>query len=126
MMRLWWALGFLLVGLAVYVCLVPGPDIPSSFEMNDKVAHLIGHGLLAGYFSGLVPRRSWWKIFVFLLLLGGAIEMGQHSMHVGREADARDLIANSCGALLGLALGWLGFARWPQWVDRLLGRRVAS
>jgi VanZ family protein len=126
MMRWWWGLGCLLVGSAVLVCLMPGEDIPGAFEMNDKLSHVIGHGAMAAYFSGLVPRRSWWKIFVLLLLLGGAIELAQHSMHVGREGDARDLVANSCGAVLGLALGWLGLARWPQWAGRLLGRQVAS
>jgi VanZ family protein len=125
MMRWWWGLGCLLVGSAVLVCLMPSQDV-AGLEMNDKLSHVIGHGAMAAYFSGLVPRRSWWKIFVFLLLLGGAIELAQHSMHVGREGDARDLVANSCGAVLGLALGWLGLARWPQWADRLLGRRVAS
>jgi VanZ family protein len=125
MMRWWWGLGCLLVGSAVLVCLVPGQDV-QGLEINDKLSHLIGHGAMAAYFSGLVPRRSWWKIFVFLLLLGGAIELAQYSMQVGREGDVRDLVANSCGAVLGLALGWLGLARWPQWAERLLGHRVAS
>jgi VanZ family protein len=125
-MTLWWRLGFLLVGVAVLVCLVPGHDIPGSFELNDKLSHLIGHGAMAAYFSGLVQRRSWWKIFLFLLVLGAAIELAQHSMHLGRDGDARDMVANSCGAFLGLVLGWLGLSRWPQWADRLLGRRVAS
>jgi VanZ family protein len=124
MMRMWWGLGVLLVGAAVLICLVPGQDIPGSFELNDKLSHLVGHGAMAAYFTGLVARRSWWKIFVSLLLLGAAIELAQHYMHVGRQGDARDVVANSCGAVLGLVLGWLGLSRWPQWADRLLGRRV--
>jgi VanZ family protein len=126
MMRLWWTLGFLLVGLAVLVCLLPGHEIPRSFEFNDKVSHVLGHAGLAAYFSGLVPRRSWWKVFVFLLVFGAAVEVAQFHMQLGREGDPRDMIANSCGAVLGLALGWLGLARWPQWADRLLGRQIAS
>jgi VanZ family protein len=124
MMRMWWGLGVLLVGAAVLICLVPGQDIPGSFELNDKLSHLVGHGAMAAYFTGLVARRSWWKIFVLLLLLGAAIELAQYYMHVGRQGDARDVVANSCGAVLGLVLGWLGLSRWPQWADRLLGRRV--
>ena len=126
MMRLWWALGFLLVGLAVLVCLLPGHEIPHNLELNDKFSHVLGHAALATYFSGLVARRSWWKVFVFLLVFGAAVEVAQHYMQLGRQGDARDLIANSCGAVLGLALGRLGLERWPQWADRLLGRRVAS
>jgi VanZ family protein len=124
MTRIWWGLGVLLVGAAVLICLVPGQDMPRSFELNDKLSHLVGHGAMAAYFSGLVARGSWWKIFVFLLLLGGAIELAQYSMQVGRQGDMRDVVANSCGALLGLVLGWLGLSRWPQWAERLLGRRV--
>ena len=78
--------------------------MPTAFESNDKVSHLVGHGTLALYFAGLVPRRGWWKIFVFLLLFGIAIEFAQYYMHVGREGDPRDVIANSLGAALGLLL----------------------
>lgn len=123
--RVWWALGAFIVLVAVTVCLVPGNELPASFEGNDKASHLIGHGLLALYFSGLVVRRSWWKIFVFLLLLGTAIEFAQYFMHAGREGDPRDVVANSLGALLGLTAGWLGGARWPELASRLLGRRTA-
>jgi len=123
--RAWWALGVVIVALAIYICLVPGRELPAAFEWNDKSSHLVGHGLMALYFSGLVARRSWWKIFLFLLLLGTAIEFAQYSMHAGREGDPRDVVANSLGALLGLAVGWLGGARWPEFAAWLLGRRTA-
>lgn len=124
--RLWWVLGVIIVVLAIVVCLVPGRELPAVFEWNDKASHLVGHGLLALYFSGLVVRRSWWKIFLFLLLLGVAIEFAQYFMHGGREGDPRDVVANSLGALLGLAIGWLGGARWPEFAASILGRRVAE
>src|SRR4051812_4068933 len=100
--RLWWGLGGALVAAAIVLCLLPGHEIPGVFELNDKASHLLGHGALALYFSGLIPRRRWWKIFVFLLLLGTAIEFAQYYMNVGRDGDPRDVLANSCGALLGL------------------------
>ena len=124
--RFWWALGFVLVGAAVLICLLPGEEIPSAFEFNDKLSHLAGHGSLALYFSGLVPRRSWWRIFVCLLLLGIGIEFAQYYMHAGREGDVRDVVANSAGALLGLVVGFLGVSRWPVWLAWLMGRRAAS
>jgi|KBSMisStaDraftv2_1062788.scaffolds.fasta_scaffold254381_2 VanZ family protein len=124
--RLWWGMGFFLVALAVVVCLAPGREIPGVFELNDKVSHLAGHGALALYFSGLVPRRSWWKIFVFLLLLGTAIEFAQYFMHWGRDGDPRDQVANSIGALLGLLLARLGLSRWPELAAWLLGQRRAA
>jgi len=122
---LWW-LGWFWLALAVVVCLVPGHELPTSFEVNDKVSHLVGHGALALYFAGLVPRRSWWKVFVGLVVLGVAIEFAQYFMHVGREGDPRDVIANSLGVVLGLALGRLGLARWPELLAWMLGQRRAT
>lgn len=121
----WWALGFVLVGVAVYVCLVPFEYVPKPFNLTDKANHVIGHAGLAVYFTGLVPRRWWWKIFVGLLLLGVGIEIVQNLMRVGRQADVIDVMANCLGASLGLLLGWLGLSNWTQWVDTLLGRRAA-
>jgi VanZ family protein len=122
--RVWWALGVLLVGIAMLVCLVPVTDVPQPLSWNDKLSHLAGHGAMAVYFAGLVPRRGWWKIFLFLLLMGISIEFAQHLMRVGREGDPRDVVANSAGAALGLLAARLGLARWPELAERLLGRAV--
>jgi glycopeptide antibiotics resistance protein len=124
--RLWWALGALLVAAAALICLIPSADIPSEFEVSDKVSHLTGHAALALYFAGLVPRRGWWKIFVFLLVFGITIEFAQYYMHAGREGDPRDVIANASGAALGLLLARCGLARWPALAAWLLGRRTAE
>jgi VanZ family protein len=123
--RAWWALGVIIVALAAFICLIPGKELPAAFEWNDKTSHLVGHGLMALYFSGLVMRRSWWKIFLFLLLFGTVIEFAQYSMHAGREGDPRDVVANSLGALLGLSAGWAGGARWPELAAWMFGKRTA-
>ena len=124
--RLWWALGVLIVAAAVVVCLLPNADLPPSFSFNDKLSHVFGHALMAVYFSGLVARARWWKIFVFQLLLGVCIEIAQGTMHIGREADVIDVIANSIGALLGLGAARLGLARWPEAAAWILGRRAVQ
>ena len=125
--RLWWALGALLVAAAMVVCLVPDPG---QFRLHSngttRSAISLGHGTLAVYFAGLVPRRSWWKIFVFLLLFGIAIEFAQYFMRAGREGDPRDVLANSAGAALGLVAARLGLARWPEIAAWLLGRRATQ
>ena len=119
--KLWWILGVLLVVLVVVVCLLPGGDLPST-PFNDKINHFISHCALAVWFAGLMPQRRWWKIFLGLLALGIAIEVAQGLMHAGRESDPLDVAANSVGAAAGLAMAWLGLARWPELVSRLLGR----
>ena len=126
LVRVWWTLGALLVIAATIICLMPSTEMPHEFELNDKLSHVIGHGSLALYFSGLVPRRGWWKIFVFLLLFGISIEFAQYYMRAGRDGDPRDVIANSLGAVLGLLLGRIGVARWPELAAWLLGRRTAE
>ena len=122
MNRLWWLLGAVIVATATYFCLIPGRELPGVFEWNDKLSHLAGHGLLALYFSGLVARRGWWKIFLLLVVFGIAIEFAQYYMHNGREDDPRDVVANTIGVLIGLAVARLGGSRWPQLAARLLRR----
>jgi VanZ family protein len=121
--RLWWILGFVLGGFVVFVCLLPGRDLPNT-PFNDKLNHFIAYFVLAAWFAGLVPRRGWWKVFASLALLGVSIEIAQGLMHVGRQADPRDVVANAIGALAGLGVSWLGLARWPQLAAWLLGRRA--
>jgi VanZ family protein len=125
-MKFWWGLGVVLVGVAIYYCLVPNEEIPGAFDFNDKLNHILGHGLLAIYFTGLVARRSWWRIFVFLLVLGVGIEFAQYYMDLGRQGDVRDVLANCTGAALGLLLAWLGLSRWTQWAGWVLGQRVTQ
>lgn len=125
-MRGWWILGVLLVAAASVACLMPMPHVQSSYHFSDKIAHIVGHAALAGYFSGLVERRRWWKIFAFLLVFGVLVELAQSAMNLGRDGDARDVIVNVVGALLGLLLGYVGLSRWPSWAAWLFGRRSAS
>jgi VanZ family protein len=126
MTKFWWALGVVLVLAALVVCLLPMPDIPKTFNLNDKVWHILGHTALAVYFSGIVARRNWWKIFVFLLAFGITVEFAQHFTHWGRQGDWRDVIGNAVGDLLGLALGWMGLRHWPRWMAWLFGHRTVS
>jgi glycopeptide antibiotics resistance protein len=124
--RLWWALGVVLLVAAIWVCLMPVNRVVTVFEWSDKTSHMLGHGILALYFTGLLPRRSWWKIFVGLLFMGIGIEFAQHYMNVGREGDPRDVVANATGAVLGLLVGRLGLSRWSEFLARLFGQRASQ
>jgi VanZ family protein len=122
--RLWWAVGFVLVGLVIFVCLLPGQDLPAT-PFSDKYEHFIAHFVLAAWFAGLVPRRRWWLLLVGLVALGSSIEVAQGLMNLGREADVRDELANFVGNVGGLGASWLGLARWPEFAGWLFGRRTA-
>jgi VanZ family protein len=123
--RIEWGVGIVLLVAAAVICLVPGKELPRAFSLYDKLSHIVGHAALAAYFTGLLPRQRWWKIFVYLLLFGALIEFGQYFMQVGRDGDPRDVLANSSGAAVGLLAGRLGLSRWPVLVERLFGRRGA-
>ena len=122
MNRLWWLLGAVIVATATYFCLIPGRELPGVFERAAFKPSVAGHGLLALYFSGLVARRGWWKIFLLLVVFGIAIEFAQYYMHNGREGDPRDVVANTIGVLIGLAVARLGGSRWPQFAAWVLRR----
>jgi glycopeptide antibiotics resistance protein len=122
--RAWWIMGFALVGVVIYLCLIPGRQVPHTW-FGDKVNHFLAHFAIAAWFAGLVPRRGWWKIVLCLLVLGVGIEVAQGLMHEGREADFRDELANLCGALAALVAARLGLERWPDFAAWLLGRRAA-
>jgi VanZ family protein len=126
LVRMEWTVGVVLLLAATVVCLVPGHELPSSFELNDKISHLVGHGALAAYFTGLVPRKRWWKILLLLVIFGAGIEVAQYYMHAGREGDPRDVVANGLGVCLGLLVGFLGVSRWPQLVAWVFRRREAA
>jgi VanZ family protein len=125
MMKFWWGLGVVLLVVALVLCLMPMPTMPRAFDLNDKLLHILGHTALAVYFTGLVERRRWWKIFVLLLLFGVVVEFAQHYMNMGRHGDVRDVLGNAAGCLLGLLLGFIGLSRWPAWAAQLAGQRVA-
>ena len=122
--QFWWVLGFALVAVVIYFCLIPGRQVPHTW-FSDKINHFIAHFALAAWFAGLVPRRGWWKILLALAALGIGIEVTQGLMHEGREADYRDELANFGGALAALGASWLGLARWPEFAAWVLGRRAA-
>jgi VanZ family protein len=122
--RLWLSLGWLAVALAIVVCLVPTSKLPTPPTLNDKVEHIVGYVLLSCWFAGIYPRARYWAIAVGLVVMGILIEFAQGAMHYGRQADVRDVLANSTGVLIGLSLCWWGLGSWTQRVEALVGALV--
>ena len=115
--RLWLVSGWILVILAIVASLVPSHDLPQIGGVSDKLEHVVGYFVLALWFAGIYPKSRYLMIGVALLVMGIVIEGLQGAMHVGREADLRDVYANSLGIVCGLtlALAWLG--GWAQRVE---------
>lgn len=120
--RVWLVSGWILVVTATIASIVPSNELPKFGGVSDKLEHIVGYGVLALWFAGIYPKIRYPMIGVALLVMGIVIEGLQGAMHVGRQADLRDVYANSIGIICGLvlALAWLG--GWAQRVEALAKR----
>jgi hypothetical protein len=118
--RFWFGVGILIaVGVAV-LCLVPGRNLPS-LRSSDKLEHLLAFAMLAFWFGSIVIRRDPWWLVLALLAFGGLIELAQGAMHLGREAEWGDFLADAGGVALGLLLSWTPLGGWTRLIESRLG-----
>jgi VanZ family protein len=121
--RLWLVCGWILVIFAVVANLVPSHDLPKLGGINDKLEHVVGYSVLALYFAGMYPKSRYPMIGVALLVMGIVIEGLQGAMKLGREADLRDVYANTVGIVSGLTLALIWLGGWAQRVEALTRKR---
>jgi len=115
---LWWTLGAVLVLATIYESLEPHPaQIPG--VTSDKFEHFTGYFLLTTWFCGCARRSRYWIVALWMLALGGGMEIGQGIMAIGREADWFDMLANSCGVAAAVSAALLGLGNWMVWVEKL-------
>jgi VanZ family protein len=117
--RLWLVLGWLLIAGAFVASLVPQHELPKLGGLNDKIEHIVGYAVLALWFAGIYPRTRYPAIGVGLLVMGIVIEGLQGGMHLGRQADLRDVYANAIGIVCGLTLALIWFGGWAMRVEAL-------
>jgi VanZ family protein len=115
--RFWLVLGWFFVVAATVSSLVPVQKLPLPSGINDKFEHVTGYALLTLWFTGIYPRSRYFVIAFSLLAMGVLIELAQGAMHVGREADVRDVVANCAGIGVGLMLASLWLGGWAQRVE---------
>lgn len=112
----WLGLGWAFIVFAVIVSLVPTQKLPPT-GASDKVEHTVAYALLTLWFTGVYPRTSYARVGIGMLVLGICIEFAQGAMPFGRQADFRDVIANSLGVAVGLTLAWIGIGGWAQRIE---------
>lgn len=95
------------VALAVllFLTLAPSEDLPSP-SIWDKAEHAIAWAVLAGLGLAFWPRRPW-RIAIFAMFVGVAVELLQSTLPFGRDGDARDLLGDGVGVAAAL-LAWAG------------------
>lgn len=102
--RAWLVAGMLLVGLVVYLSLIPRPPEPLSFPQSDKLEHGFAYASLSLWFCQLYLRgRQRIAVVVALVTLGVVIEILQ-GLSGYRYFEYADMLANSVGVLLGVLL----------------------
>lgn len=114
--RVWLGLGWAFILFAIILSLIPGQKLPPT-GVSDKLEHAAAYMLLTLWFTGLYPRSSYWRIGLSMLLLGIVIEIAQGLMPFGRQADLRDVFANSIGILLGFVIALMGVGGWAQRIE---------
>ena len=70
-------------------------------EASANVALFIPLGVIAAL---ALPRKTWWQIGAFGLLISGFMELGQLLFLHSRFPSALDLATNTAGSLLGFLL----------------------
>jgi VanZ family protein len=121
--RRWWFCTGLLIAAAITVTsLLPARNLPD-LGLSDKFEHAFSYLVLAFWFASVIVRRDYFVLMMSLLAFGGAIELFQGWMGLGREADLLDLAADAVGIALGVALAATPLGRWAEWLERLWGRK---
>ena len=114
-------MGWILVVGAVLASLMPSHSLPPT-GANDKLEHAVAYTVLALWFAGVYPRSRYLVIALGLFVMGVGIEWAQGAMNLGRYSDVRDVVANSLGIALGLALAIAGLGGWAERVEAIVGR----
>ena len=125
---LWLAVGWLLVGLVVYLSLKPG-WLPldaiaregAIHRLSYGVSHVFAYATLMGWFLQLYPVSRWPWIALGLFALGIGLE-GLQALTADREPGVMDAIANTIGIGLGWLLGRTGLSRTHEAIERRILR----
>ena len=119
--RFWLVFGWVSVAAAMVLSLMP-PAVVELPDWNDKLEHAAGYFLLTFWFCGIYPRHRYWAVGLAMLGMGILVEVLQGVMHMGRQADAKDLLADLIGIVPALLLSLTPLRYWPRWIEALVVR----
>ena len=115
----WLALGWVMIGIVIYLSLMPYPPQPLDVSNADKIEHGLAYAGLALWFFQLVRKSSRVGVGLALCLLGVAIEIAQ-SFTPTRSFELADMGADAAGVLLGALLIFTRLGRLLAGMERLL------
>jgi VanZ family protein len=124
---LWLAIGWGLITVTWIGSLLPARDLHLIRDVPDKLQHASMYFVMSLWFAGVYARHSLPRIGLAFFLMGCAVELAQGVFTATRQMDWRDVVANSVGIAIALAVAYLGASGWAARVERVLaGRRVAG
>lgn len=120
---LWLGLGAFMVLSILALALLPMPGLP--IPISDKYQHAFAFTALTVWFSGILAGRRYAALAVALLAYGILIEWLQH-FTTYRRAEFGDIVADSVGIAIGLALAAAGLRAWCTRVEYWLRPDTAA
>lgn len=115
--RVWLSCGYLLVLTVLALTLWPlVRETAKMIPYFDKFMHALGFMVLMLWFSGLMPKQFYLKLFLLLLVFGALIEVLQNFTPY-RRMEFFDFVADGIGLLVGWGLARLGLGNWCIWVE---------
>lgn len=121
-LRLWQALGALMVAAVWFLSLVPSETAADLSLINDKLAHGLAYFAQTLWFQWLCPRHRHWRVVAFFFCQGVALEFLQPLLS-DRLLDPWDLIANGAGAIAAWPVARSPLGGLLKQVDRLAAGR---
>ena len=102
--RLWLAIGFVLVGVVCFLTLTPSPPDMGDFRESDKIGHLVAYSVIMLWFGFIYLRgKQYIKIGLAFLAMGIVLESIQGMLGY-RNFSYLDMCANGCGVIIGWLL----------------------
>jgi VanZ family protein len=122
--ELWLSIGWLLVGLIIYLSLVAGRlpiDSIASDEVTHRlvygVSHVLAYGILMLWFLQLYPVSRRPIIALSLIAMGTVLEVLQ-GFAPDRNPGYLDVVANIAGVMLGWLFGKTPLSRVLETIER--------
>ena len=102
--RLWLAIGFLLVGVVCFLTLTPSPPDMGDFPESDKIGHFVAYSAIMLWFGFIYLRgKRYMRVGLAFISMGIALELIQGMLEY-RSFSYLDMGANVCGVMIGWLL----------------------
>jgi len=100
------------IGAITVMSMIPSTQLPNVLDFWDKAQHALAFAILTLTGSIAYPTKRT-RIYLGLILFAVGIELIQKYFTTTHVGDARDLLADGLGAILGIII-YILLRRWIQ------------